>query len=390
MIRCAKSVLKGPTRGLFVRMNSTYDPLGLKDILNEVQTKNKDNEKKKSGTNATSIDDLLNEFVDSSNNTEIQPNASKFSEVNDIDELSGFLDSLDVKGLSVAPEAESEESFENIISQEKAMFKDAFAELIKESETSKSSNKVYDTLINYSRRRGVEVGLNADEISKLKQSLSPTLSYISSIESKSGLLKALNLMLSDAKVLIEEANEHDSTKDRLLTTVIESPEMLAQIESQSTNTPETPLLNALTMPIIFKHYLQTINTKFQDGQLTISIFNCLKKDLNLYLLVFNQSTYNEILKTIWIFFGKFNLYQVESLVTEMENNGFPGDILTFNILKEITIDYYNLKMGDLKAVNNHLPIWSSEDDERISRIENKLRSISRNIKNVLSKTPQIH
>lgn len=387
MIRCARATIRAPASRYFIRLNSTYDPLGLKDILREVQTKNEEPGKLKTNSNPLSLDDLLNDFTALPEKADNQPNVSKFSEVNDIDELSGFLDSLDVKGLSGPPETEIEEPFENIVSQEKAMFKDAFAELIKESEKSRSSNKVFDNLINYSRRRGVEAGLNADEISKLKHSLSSTLAYITSLETEYDLLKSLNTMLADAKMLIEKANEHDSTTDQLFTTVIESPEMLTQIEAQSTTTPEKPSLNALTVPIIFKHYLQTINTKFQDGQLTISIFNHIKKDLNLYLLVFNQSTYNEILKTIWIFYGKFNLYQVESLITEMENNGFSGDILTFNILKEITIDYYNLKMGDLKSANNNLPVWSSEDDERISRLENKLRSISRNIKNIISKAP---
>ncbi|ODV69075.1 hypothetical protein HYPBUDRAFT_152264 [Hyphopichia burtonii NRRL Y-1933] len=96
----------------------------------------------------------------------------------------------------------------------------------------------------------------------------------------------------------------------------------------------------------------------------------------------NQQTYNEILRTYWIYFGKSNLYGIEMIFTEMRNNGFEGDLMTVNIVKQILIDYYNLKLG--KNDNLHLelnsdikvPIWTIEDDARANNLQRQIQHLA--------------
>lgn len=151
------------------------------------------------------------------------------------------------------------------------------------------------------------------------------------------------------------------------------------IRVRSESNPSEPILNAFTMPVIFNHILQLLSTKLYDGQLALTLFNSLKKDLNLYTVVCNQQTYNEILKIYWIYRGKSSLYEIELIYLEMANNGFKGDMQTFSILKEIIVSYHTIRMGKSNYSPHRVPIWSQEDDRRVQNLERKLTLLSRSL-----------
>lgn len=144
----------------------------------------------------------------------------------------------------------------------------------------------------------------------------------------------------------------------------------------------SPKVNVITLPLIFNKILHNLSYNFYNGQLTINLFNFIKQDLELYAIMVNQQTYNEILRTYWTYFGKSNLYGIEMIFTEMRNNGFEGDLMTVNIVKQILIDYYNLKLG--KNDNPHLelnsdikvPIWTIEDDARANNLQRQIQHLA--------------
>lgn len=153
--------------------------------------------------------------------------------------------------------------------------------------------------------------------------------------------------------------------------------LMETIHKSSKKTPNSPILNILTLPTIFNQIIETTAYKFYDGQLALSLFNILKRDVRLYTFACNQETFNQVLKLYWIFNGKSSLYNIEMIYLEMINNGFNGDVTTFNILKQIVIDYYKLKMGtSIINESSKLPIWCKEDDKRASSLEHKLYKLA--------------
>lgn len=159
--------------------------------------------------------------------------------------------------------------------------------------------------------------------------------------------------------------------------------LVSDIAAQSTSNPQQPIINAFTLPILFNKLIKTIACKYQDPQLAVSLFNLLKKDLNLYTICCNQQTYNEILRINWIFNGKSNLYGIEMILLEMTNNGFLGDLVTFNLLEKIIVDYHNMKMGiDLHNQGKKVrSIWNLEDDKRVQTLERRLHEMGGRLRN---------
>lgn len=146
-----------------------------------------------------------------------------------------------------------------------------------------------------------------------------------------------------------------------------------EVEAASIARPQEPLLTMQTMPILFNHVLKLMCSKFYDGSSALTLFNIAKKDISLYAILCNQTTYNKILKLYWVFYGKSTLYEVELTVVEMLHNGFKGNLETFAILKEILTSYHTMRMG--KTVYNPcgMPIWSEEDERRALNLGHKLK-----------------
>jgi hypothetical protein len=205
---------------------------------------------------------------------------------------------------------------------------------------------------------------------RTKVALSPTLEFISSMNNPTELVDLFNQISTtwenDRFYLIDEINNSSEITEVHI-------KLMETIHKSSKKTPNSPFLNILTLPTIFNQIIETTAYKFYDGQLALSLFNILKRDVRLYTFACNQETFNQVLKLYWIFNGKSSLYNIEMIYLEMINNGFNGDVTTFNILKQIVIDYYKLKMGtSIINESSKLPIWCKEDDKRAYSLEHKL------------------
>jgi len=297
-----------------------------------------------------------------------------------------------------------------IIEEEKQLFQNIFNSYIKPTDKDEQSellqnlrdsvniskNQINDILSSSTSARknlpNVSGRLKDELFTKTRDALKPTLEYIytsSDLSTSNSLTQYLRTVFADWFEIVEKAQTdkavfEDIYRNKLLkkSTKFDEKhdEFINSVYVQSTENPSNPILNVVTLPIIFNSILNTIAMKYQDGQLALSLFNFLKKDINLYTVCCNQQTYNEILRIQWLFYGKSNLYGIELIFIEMLNNGFSGDLMTFNILKQIIIDYHNLKMGQSSLNDAKLPIWSKEDDKRVENLERKLGTLANVLK----------
>ncbi|CCE87060.1 Piso0_005597 [Millerozyma farinosa CBS 7064] len=245
-----------------------------------------------------------------------------------------------------------------------------------------------------SRRRLTEVSekLRDTLFVKIGQALHPTVNYITSspeLDTGAKVVDYLKSTFVEWNKQVQKAKEQKESFEKIyLTRVLDNStkfnddhdEFIKLVHNQSLESPASPVLNVFTMPVIFNTVLTTLAWKMQAGQLASSLFNILKKDINLYTVCCNQQTYNEILKIQWIYFGKLNLYNIEISFIEMQNNGFMGDIVTFKILKQVIMEYHHLKMGNSHLNPYNFPVWSKEDNNRVENLERKLVSLGRSLK----------
>lgn len=255
------------------------------------------------------------------------------------------------------------------INQEKEFFKDLFSSL----------DETYNNKQSSPRSIGMNLGsefekqLN-EELTKLLQ---PTLSEINQVTSKNEMILLLNKYVSE--IDFDTSIIDNDKKPRL-----EDYQSIFDDISQTYAEKDKVMLNNLTVPIILNEFLKVSNSKFNDGQLTLTIFNYVKTNLQLFIIACNQDTYNEIIKTIWIYMGKSSINEIDSIVTEMLNNGFPGNIDTFNILNQILLDYYEVKEGKFRLFDTNLPIWNKYDEKKVKSLEEKRTQISNIIRKQLS------
>lgn len=293
-----------------------------------------------------------------------------------------------------------------IIEEEKQLFQNIFNSYVKPTDRDEQSellqnlrdsvniskNQINDILTSSTSARNklpnVSGRLKDELFTKTRDALKPTLEYIhtsSDLGTSNSLTQYLRTVFTSWFEIVEKAQSdkvvfEDVYLNKLLKKSTKFSEkhdkFINSVYVQSTEHPSNPILNVFTLPIIFNSILNTIAMKYHDGQLALSLFNFLKKDINLYTVCCNQQTYNEILRIQWLFYGKSNLYGIELIFIEMLNNGFSGDLMTFNILKQIIIDYHNLKMGQASLNEAKLPIWSKEDDKRVENLERKLSTLA--------------
>lgn len=161
----------------------------------------------------------------------------------------------------------------------------------------------------------------------------------------------------------------------------EADAFVQQVIAEAEANPTVPPLNALTLPIVVNGLLKTAAYDLNDGQTAMTLYHWLKRDVNVYSVACNQETCNLVLAIAHLYYGKGDLYPVEALYHEMRNSGFSGNIETFNILKQVVIDYYGLRMGKLDGVNaaTLVPLWLKEDDERAESFERHLKQLARRL-----------
>lgn len=214
-------------------------------------------------------------------------------------------------------------------------------------------------------------------------SLAPTLDLLSSILSKRELLAFLNHTFSRYHAMDRSTGNfyvYKAKSERMASYQARCDLMCNDIKSHSNENAREPVLNVFTMPILFNHVLRVLGTKHYDGQLALSLFHALKQNIDLYTVVCNQQTYNEIMKLYWVYMGKASLCEVELVFLEMQNNGFSGDLATFSVLKEILTTYHSMRMGKTLYNPGGVPIWCQEDERRAKNLGHKLRALGHTLR----------
>lgn len=200
---------------------------------------------------------------------------------------------------------------------------------------------------------------------RVAHGLAPTFEYADLIELKLELLNFVRGFLlrtspNEAFYLHRGEQELKSEHEARLS------DMSSHVRRCSEQDPPNFVVNAYTLPLVFNRCLNAA-TRLRDGQLALSIFNSVKKDLGLYSVACNQQTHNSVLRIIWEYHGKRSLYEVEMAFTEMVNSGFEGDMKTHDIVMEIVAGYKGLQRAG---------VWAREDDKRVVNLERLAKTVA--------------
>ncbi|CAN3353426.1 hypothetical protein DICA2_A06766 [Diutina catenulata] len=214
-----------------------------------------------------------------------------------------------------------------------------------------------------------------------REALQPSIAHINAMQTSPAIVAHFDRLVARWHEISKLKKLHGKVfLNHLLKTVAEDDrtEFLDEVRQQAAVAPEDPPLNVFTLPILVNAILHRLAFDLYHGQLAISLYNSLKYDVGLYSIACNQHTYNEMLGITWIYNAKGDLYPIEVLVEEMRNNGFPGNLETFNVVQQIVIDYHNLRMGKLQGINldTGVPLWSAEDDARAQSLESTLKAMA--------------
>lgn len=220
-------------------------------------------------------------------------------------------------------------------------------------------------------------------LGNVQNALAPTLDLLDSCGSKLELLAFLNHTATRYHSMARDNDNfyvYKAKSERMTAYEARCERMCQSIDRQGTQNPREPVLNVFTMPILFNRVLRILSTQLYDGQLALTLFHTLKKNIDLYTVVCNQQTYNEIMKIYWVYMGKASLCEVELVFLEMQNNGFSGDLATFSIVKEILATYHSMRMGKTLYNPGGVPIWCQEDERRAKNLGNKLRALGQTLR----------
>lgn len=295
---------------------------------------------------------------------------------------------------------EQESRKSDIISEEKRLFENIFDTYARDDREAPSSSKLESEVLwnlqqsftnpgrSVNEQPAVHERLSAQAIreclTKAKVALGPTLDHLSELTTQLELVVFLRNLLRryDAKEFDEDSfflHKHNSESMEVFAS--RTDEVFLKVEAASLSNATEPYLHEYVMPVVFNHIVKLLSNKFYNGQLALSLFNSLKKDLNLYTVMCNQDTYNEMLKIYWIYMGRSSLCEIELLFVEMTNNGFQGDLATFAILKDILGDYHTMRMGKSLYNPGGAPVWSPEDEKRAAKLGGKLRGLAKHLRN---------
>lgn len=239
-------------------------------------------------------------------------------------------------------------------------------------------DKISDEKINFKLSNYVTVYSIFFE--KIFETLKITLNYIYNLKSTDSICDYFDTLIN--KVTSKEIelnlfssqffNNHEKLNQSHLDYILD-------FQKKVNADPAFPPLNEISFSIIFNQILKNVFYIHSNGELAFTFYNKLIDNLEIKLFAFNQETYNQILRIVWISKGK-SLYYVEKVFLEMKNNGFNGDIRTFNILKLIIIDYHHLmRKSYFTTFDDKFSSWFHEDNKKIEFLHENLISLFKNL-----------
>lgn len=292
------------------------------------------------------------------------------------------------------------DAMEEVVKDEKELFEYIFQSYMKPMENEKHHKaEQHNDIIDQVQRTNVRIGslvakkhgglsnvslrLKTKMFEECEVAMAPILKYIDSISTKAEVVGYFDDIVKQWSTLYGEKDLKALFLGNLFKTATfgkKHSDFIADLTKQCADGRKYATMNVLTFPIIVNRLLQTLAFKFRDGQLPLTFFNVLKRDISLYTFACNQKTYNQMLRIAWIYGGKSNLRAVEMLYYEMRNNGFTGDLQTFAILKQVIVDYHAMKMGKADVNSGtRVPLWSAEDDKRVRTLEMRLARLAKGL-----------
>ncbi|RCK60377.1 hypothetical protein Cantr_08042 [Candida viswanathii] len=230
----------------------------------------------------------------------------------------------------------------------------------------------------------LDVDFKEEMLAKTTSALQRTLDHLDSFETSQELYNyTVSLLNSFQKETMDATKKKDVFLNHLFKGVAtqgwtgEHQKVIDQIETQSSATPSEPILNVLTVPILFTHIINNLGFKFYNGQLALTMFGLLERDPNIYMLATSQKSFNLALRLSWINYGILDLHQFQKWFTRMKFLGYPGDRTTLNILKIVILEYDKLSHGKLLFNKNGDRISTRDCNWRIKYFRQEYENIRR-------------
>lgn len=297
------------------------------------------------------------------------------------------------------------EEDEDIINEEKNLFGKVFQNYLVDETNSNEEKKrwqLYDSVKNSKRKIDNLINLSAELknasfasvsshfkqqfFDRTKVAITPTLDYIDNeLQSVEAKLEFLNTIIQEFQTKTKTPQGHDEVfLNKLLRKnakkfTAKHEALVDSMYQNSIKNAAHPTINVFTIPLVFNKVLHSLSFHNYQGTLALSLFNLLKKDLNLYTVFVNQQTFNEILRIHWIYQGKSSLYGIEMIFLEMVNNGFPGDVMTYKTIKQLLLDYRRLRVGNYNT-GRDTPIWTEEDNKRFGKLLGRTHQLSQELR----------
>lgn len=410
--------------------NNVGESDGLKTKTSEPDTNNEFSEDAKTGASSENdsispqknqefdkiLDSLVFHFdeLEAPKEANSQPQVHNSQETNDKPEFDlslfeSLLRNADATATEdISFEDEEENGFkmedDDIIDEEKKLFGKVFQTYLKDESNKndkakrieyyssiKKSKEDIDNLINLTSTERKQ-SVSFDSVSaqfkqqffdRTKLAINPTLNHIDHLRSVEAKLEFLNAIIARFQSQIKTPQGRNEIflgkqlrkNSKNFTAKHES--LIDSMSQTSIKLADSPVLNVFTIPLIFNKTLHSLSFQNYQGTLALSLYNLLKKDVNLYTVFINQQTFNEILRINWIFNGKLNLHGIEMIFLEMVNNGFTGDIMTYKIIKQVLLDYCRLRIGNYSgSTNKDVPIWTEEDNKRFKKLVGKTHQLA--------------
>lgn len=244
--------------------------------------------------------------------------------------------------------------------------------------------------------QSLDLDLRQKLYEKCEAALIPTLAVIGRLQSSPEVYQLYNSILKRVATDLKSAKKDQSLNDRfyLRDVFLESnmsgwselhEDVIERVRAKSSADPLNIDFNIITLPIITNHVFKKLGYQLFNGQLAISLFNKLKVDIHLYTLCCNQQTYNEILRTIWVYNGNIDLFEFEKVYTEMKFLGYSGNFVTYNILKTV-IDEYNALLNGNSIFNEYgSKVLTRDDNARITFLTKEFHKLQTRLNNQLMK-----
>ena len=118
-------------------------------------------------------------------------------------------------------------------------------------------------------------------------------------------------------------------------------------------------------------------SNFNSPDQALALFELSKKQgIDFYVAACNIDVYNEALRIRWETYR--DLYQLETLVSEIDVNGLNGDSVTSDVLSSVDSYYSQLKI-ESEADPDHVTLWSQEEEERLNNLNVYRLKIARSL-----------